>query len=101
MYYFYCPNCGREYKVKDKPYGTVGNIRDGYGTPIYLIVNNREFKDDGDDLCFYTDKVDDLFSVVEGLEKFFQEHRRSGCTVDISLMCTVEDGVYCLCDAYY
>ena len=67
----------------------------------YLFVNNREFKDDGDDLCFYTDKIDDLFSVVEGLEKFFQEHRRSGCTVDISLMCTVEDGVYCLCDAYY
>lgn len=60
----------------------------------YLIVNNREFKDDGNDLCFYTDKVDNLFSVVEGLKKFFQEHRRSGCTVDIFLMCTIEDGVY-------
>lgn len=35
MYYFYCPNCGKEYEVKEKPRNTVGNIRDGYGTPIY------------------------------------------------------------------
>lgn len=35
MYYFYCPNCGNEDEVKEKPRGTVGNIRDGYGMPIY------------------------------------------------------------------
>ena len=35
MYYFYCPNCGKEDEVKEKPRGTVGNIRDGYGTPIF------------------------------------------------------------------
>lgn len=34
MYYFFCPNCGCEDKVKSLPKGTVGNIRDGYGTPI-------------------------------------------------------------------
>lgn len=35
MYYFYCPNCGKEEKVEKLPRGTVGNIRDGYGTPIH------------------------------------------------------------------
>lgn len=34
MYYFYCPNCGKEDEVSKLPRGTVGNIRDGYGTPI-------------------------------------------------------------------
>lgn len=34
-YYFYCPNCGSEDVVKTLPAGTVANIRDGYGTPIY------------------------------------------------------------------
>ena len=34
MYYFYCPNCGKEDEVKRKPRGTVNNIRDGWGTPI-------------------------------------------------------------------
>lgn len=66
----------------------------------YFIVNNREFKDDGDDLCFYTDKVEDLFSVVEGLNKFFAEHKRIGCQGGISFICCVEDGTYCLCNAY-
>lgn len=35
MFYFYCPNCGKEDVVKKLPRGTVGNIRDGYGTPIH------------------------------------------------------------------
>ena len=35
MYYFYCPNCDKEDEVKERPCGTVGNIRDGYGTPIF------------------------------------------------------------------
>ena len=35
MYYFYCPNCGKEEVVNKLPRGTVGNIRDGYGTPIH------------------------------------------------------------------
>lgn len=34
MYYFYCPNCGKEDEVKERPRDTVSNIRDGYGTPI-------------------------------------------------------------------
>ena len=34
MYYFYCPNCGKEDEIKEKPRGTVCNIRDGYDTPI-------------------------------------------------------------------
>ena len=34
MYYFYCPNCGNEYEVKNLPRHTVGNIRDGWGMPI-------------------------------------------------------------------
>ena len=35
MYYFYCPNCGKEDRVERIPRGTVGNIRDGFGTPIH------------------------------------------------------------------
>ena len=34
MYYFYCPNCGKEEEVSELPEGTVGNIRDGFGMPI-------------------------------------------------------------------
>ena len=34
-YYFYCPNCKHEDIVESIPKGTVGNIRDGYGTPIH------------------------------------------------------------------
>lgn len=34
-YYFYCPNCGFEETVPVLPKGTVGNIRDGFGTPIH------------------------------------------------------------------
>lgn len=34
MYYFYCPNCGKEDEVKQRPRGTVGNTRGGYGTAI-------------------------------------------------------------------
>lgn len=34
MYYFYCPHCGYEYKVKSIPNTTIPNIRDGFGTPI-------------------------------------------------------------------
>ena len=67
----------------------------------YLIVNNRQFKDDGDDLCFYADKVDDFFGVVGGLEQFFQEHNYGGVTCHLSLTCSVEDGVFCLVDNYY
>ena len=65
----------------------------------YLIVSNREFKEDGDDLCFYTDRVDDLFSVIDELDKFFQEHKRVGCSAGISFVCVVENGVYCLCNS--
>jgi predicted nucleic acid-binding Zn ribbon protein len=35
MYYFYCPNCGKEDKVTQKPRDTVANTRDGWGVPIY------------------------------------------------------------------
>lgn len=34
-YYFYCPHCKNEFEVQRLPNGTVGNIRDGYGRPIY------------------------------------------------------------------
>ena len=34
-YYFYCPSCGKEEVVYSLPIGTVGNIRDGWGSPIY------------------------------------------------------------------
>ena len=34
-YYFYCPNCKCENVTDKLPEGTVGNIRDGYGTPIH------------------------------------------------------------------
>lgn len=37
-YYYYCPNCGFEQeglKRSDIPRDACGNIRDGYGTPIY------------------------------------------------------------------
>ena len=34
-YYFYCPNCGKEDIVNKIPKGVRGNIRDGYGMPIY------------------------------------------------------------------
>lgn len=32
MYYFCCPNCGYEEKVKSLPRGTCVNTGDGYGT---------------------------------------------------------------------
>lgn len=37
MYYFYCPNCGKEDDIKynDIPKDRVGNCRDGWGTPVY------------------------------------------------------------------
>lgn len=35
MYYFYCPNCGKEYEARELPRDTVGNPRDGYGIPIH------------------------------------------------------------------
>ena len=35
MFYFYCPNCGKEDVVEKLPWGTVGNIRDGFGTLIH------------------------------------------------------------------
>ena len=35
MYYFYCPNCGKEDEADRLPKGTVGNIRDGFGMPIH------------------------------------------------------------------
>ena len=34
-YYFYCPHCGYEETAKEVPKGAVGNIRDGWGMPIY------------------------------------------------------------------
>ena len=35
MFYFYCPNCGKEEIVEKIPRGTMPNCRDGYGIPIY------------------------------------------------------------------
>lgn len=35
MFYFYCPNCGKEEIVEKIPRDTIGNTRDGYGMPIY------------------------------------------------------------------
>ena len=35
MFYFYCPRCKYEYLINSLPKGTVGNPRDGYGTPIH------------------------------------------------------------------
>ena len=35
MYYFYCPNCKKEDEVDKRPDGTMPNIRDGFGPPIY------------------------------------------------------------------
>lgn len=34
MYYFYCPNCGKEDEVSTLPRGIVCNIRDGFGMAI-------------------------------------------------------------------
>lgn len=33
-YFFFCPNCKHEETADTLPMGTVGNIRDGFGTPI-------------------------------------------------------------------
>jgi len=35
VYYFYCPNCGKEDRADKLPDGTVGNARDGWGVPIH------------------------------------------------------------------
>ena len=34
-YYFYCPRCGFDEYINSIPNGAVGNIRDGWGIPIY------------------------------------------------------------------
>lgn len=37
-YYFYCPHCGleqEELRSEDLPKNKVGNLRDGFGRPIY------------------------------------------------------------------
>ena len=35
MFYFYCPNCKHENRVKKLPNGTMGNLRGGWGIPIH------------------------------------------------------------------
>lgn len=56
IYYFYCPNCGKEGEANKLPKGTVGNIRDGFGTPIshYECPNCKNL-----DAGFMSEKVGD------------------------------------------
>lgn len=78
MYYFYCPNCGREEEVKSVPRDSVGNIRDGWGIPIhhYKCPNcgnldagsmRMKYADDGwKEYCQYTIG---LYQGIRGFEQ--------------------------------
>ena len=34
MFFYYCPNCSYESEIRQVPRDSVGNCRDGFGTPI-------------------------------------------------------------------
>ena len=64
MFYFYCPNCKKEDRVKELPQGTVGNCRDGWGYPIH----HYECSECGNlDAGFMRLKPDD-----SGCERYYQ-----------------------------
>lgn len=76
--YFYCPKCKYESDVdrKDIPKNAVGNIRDGYGKPIYhyqcpqcgnLDAGAIDF-DRGDDRL-YARSVISMYQNVRGFAK--------------------------------
>ena len=78
MFYFYCPNCKKEDKVEKKPSGTVGNIRDGWGTPIghyecpnchNLDAGFMKVKEDTEDEREYYRHVIGMYQGVRGFKK--------------------------------
>lgn len=78
MYYFYCPNCGKEDEVSILPRGTVGNIRDGFGMLIshYECSNchnldagfMRERTGDGDEKRYYQHVIE-MYQNIRGFNK--------------------------------
>lgn len=68
-YYFFCPNCKHEDTVDKLPKGTVGNIRDGYGTPIHHYECPMCHNLDAGYMAFSLGKMDEL-SVNEQIEYF-------------------------------
>jgi transposase-like protein len=79
MYYFYCPNCGKEDEVKERPRGTVSNIRDGFGMPIshYECSNchnldagfMRERTGDDDEKKYYQHVIG-MYQNIRGFNKY-------------------------------
>ena len=77
MYYYYCPNCKYENKIERVPYDAVGNIRDGYGRPIYHsecpVCHNLDagamiIEDDDEDERSYYRAVIGLYQNIRGFK---------------------------------
>ena len=100
-YYFYCPNCKHEDIVVSIPDGTVGNIRDGYGTPIhhfecpvcsnldagYMMFNLRGMSEvSEDDQRRYFQSVIEIYQGIRGfannVNSFNREEQDDGQTND-------------------
>lgn len=78
MFYYYCPNCKYEDKIKDIPRGAVGNIRDGYGRPIShfecpkchnLDAGAMSIQDDNEEEREYYRSVISMYQNIRGIKK--------------------------------
>lgn len=74
-YIFYCPNCKNLKEEEKIPRGTVTNIRDGYGAPIYhyecdkchnLDAGYMLKKEDNNNWIEYVKSVISMYQNVRG-----------------------------------
>lgn len=70
-YYFFCPNCKYENMVDVLPKGTIGNIRDGYGTPIHHFECPMCHNLDAGYMQFGLGRMDEL--PISEQKKYFQD----------------------------
>ena len=78
MFYYYCPNCKYENKIRDIPYEAAGNIRDGYGWPIFhfecpnchnLDAGAMGIRDDDEEEREYYRSVISMYQNIRGIKK--------------------------------
>lgn len=78
MFYYYCPNCNYEDKIKDVPHYAAGNPRDGYGRPIYhfecpnchnLDAGAMSIQYDDEEEREYYRSVIDMYQNIRGIKK--------------------------------
>lgn len=69
-YYFYCPNCEYEEVVTKLPKGTIGNCRDGWGTPIHHFECSKCHNLDAGYMAFGVNAMSEL--TEEEQKEYFQ-----------------------------